>query len=91
MLLFTPVYAGYLASFRALGMRMVESPLLAKGKRLAIDWEGLRTACTERVKVLVFANPHNPCGTVWTREDLQRLLAFARERGVTLVSDEVMS
>ena len=40
-------------------------------------------------KVLLFCNPHNPCGRVWPKEDLQKVADICRRNGVIVVSDEI--
>ena len=40
-------------------------------------------------KVLLFCNPHNPCGRVWPAEDLRRVADICRRNGVIVISDEI--
>jgi aspartate aminotransferase len=49
-------------------------------------WERARTA---RTRAVLVCNPNNPTGTVYAREELEMLLAFCREHGLFLISDEV--
>ncbi|MBS2033761.1 pyridoxal phosphate-dependent aminotransferase [bacterium] len=56
----------------------------------AVDHE-MRLADLEmrpRVRALYFANPNNPDGKVYSREELQRLAAFAQEHDLWVISDE---
>lgn len=53
--------------------------------------EGLAQAVTDRTRVLSVCHPHNPMGTLWSAEEVRAIAAFARERGIALVSDEVWS
>jgi aspartate aminotransferase/aminotransferase len=46
---------------------------------------------TPRTKAIIINNPNNPRGKVFTRAELDRLLALARERGLYLLSDEAYS
>ena len=43
----------------------------------------------ERLRMVIVSSPGNPTGYVMTAEEMQRLLAFCRERGVTLLADEM--
>lgn len=55
-----------------------------------IDFEDLeRRAADPMAKVLLFCNPHNPCGRVWPREDLERVADICRRNGVIVISDEI--
>ncbi|MBG6094390.1 aminotransferase class I/II-fold pyridoxal phosphate-dependent enzyme [Nocardioides luteus] len=51
--------------------------------------EALEAAASEATKVLLLNSPHNPTGTVLTREELETVAAFARDHDLTVVSDEV--
>jgi len=59
----------------------------------APDWsftaEDLHAAFSERTKLFVFANPNNPCGKVFSREELSLIGDACRSRGVIAVTDEV--
>jgi aspartate/methionine/tyrosine aminotransferase len=52
---------------------------------------GLQAALTERTRVIAVCHPHNPLGTLWTPEEVAAIAAFAAERGVAILSDEVWS
>ncbi len=49
-------------------------------------WE---RALTPRSRLVLLCNPNNPTGTVYTREELERVADFCREHGLFLVADEV--
>ncbi|MFT8245449.1 pyridoxal phosphate-dependent aminotransferase [Roseomonas sp. BN140053] len=55
----------------------------------ALALEDLFAAVTERTRAIVVNSPSNPTGWVMPRPDMERLAAFARERGLWIVSDEV--
>ena len=42
-----------------------------------------------RTRALLLCSPHNPTGRVWTRDELQRLAAFAQRHDLVVVSDEI--
>jgi aspartate aminotransferase len=54
-----------------------------------LDMEAIRAACDARTRAVVLSTPSNPTGWVATRQDLEALLAFGRERGIWIISDEV--
>jgi aspartate/methionine/tyrosine aminotransferase len=54
-----------------------------------LDLDRIKAACDHRTRAIVFSTPANPTGWVASREDLQALLAFSRERGIWIISDEV--
>ncbi|NCS72364.1 MAG: pyridoxal phosphate-dependent aminotransferase [Candidatus Magasanikbacteria bacterium] len=61
----------------------------------SIGWkitpEYISSHCTEQTKLLVLNNAANPTGVLYTKEELQALLAAAKSRGLFVVSDEVYS
>jgi hypothetical protein len=61
---------------------------LASG-RYEIDFDALEAAVTPRTRLIVYTSPSNPLGWVATSEDQDRLLDFARRRGLWLLADEV--
>lgn len=54
-----------------------------------LDMDRLEAAMTPRTKILVFSNPHNPTGKVFTREELEQIGGICRRHGVICVVDEV--
>ena len=49
----------------------------------------LDEAWTEKTKVLVFVSPSNPTGAVYTAEEIDAVGAWAAERGVWVLADEI--
>jgi cystathionine beta-lyase len=95
-----PVYPPFYDYVRTEGRQVVEAPLDADGR---LDPATLEAAFAEatgaaaygsgpgsgRRAVLLLCNPHNPTGTVHTREELESALALARRYGVRVVADEI--
>lgn len=53
------------------------------------DHDDLRAAVTDRTKLIVINNPHNPTGTVLPRETLELIVELAHEHDALIVTDEV--
>ncbi|UFN49585.1 pyridoxal phosphate-dependent aminotransferase [Roseomonas sp. OT10] len=51
--------------------------------------EDVFAAVTPRTKAIIVNSPSNPTGWMMPRADMERLVAFARERGIWIISDEV--
>jgi aspartate aminotransferase len=62
-------------------------PTEAGGWRLDLD--RLMAACDGQTRAIFINSPSNPTGWMITREETEALLAFARRRGIWLMSDEV--
>ena len=80
-----PVYAPFYAFVAHDGRRVVNAPLRADGR---LDLDSLEEAFT-RARAYLLCNPHNPTGSVHTREELTAVAALARRFGVRVVSDEI--
>jgi cystathionine beta-lyase len=85
----TPIYPPFLDTIDATGRRLVENRLVDDGTRYAVDVDGLRTVVDKSVRLLMIPNPHNPTGRVFTRAELEAMLAVAVERDLVVVSDEI--
>ncbi|MEG3615479.1 MalY/PatB family protein [Isoptericola haloaureus] len=95
-----PVYPPFYGYTRNEGRRVVEAPLTDAGR---LDLGTLESAFREatgggptstrpgsgRRAVLLLCSPHNPTGTVHTRDELEAVLALAGRYGVRVVADEI--
>ena len=82
-----PFYDSYTACIQMAGGVRVPVTLRAPDFRLDVD--ALRTAVTPRTTTILLNTPHNPTGTVLTREELAAVAELAVERDLTVVTDEV--
>lgn len=88
---FEPYYDSYAACIAMAGGRRVPVTLRAQEDegRFRLDLDELRDAVTERTRLLLINTPHNPTGTVLTREELAAIAELAVERDLLVVTDEV--
>jgi len=86
-----PVYPPFFSSVERTGRGLAEVPLICDGEgRYALDLPGLQEAFARpEVTGFVLCNPHNPTGTVPTRDELVRIEQAARANGVAVISDEI--
>lgn len=84
-----PYYTNYNGFATVAGTRIVPvRTRLDDGFAIPPDAE-LDKLVTERTRMFLLSNPANPTGAVYSREVLERLARWARERGLWLVVDEV--
>ncbi|GAA1320481.1 pyridoxal phosphate-dependent aminotransferase [Nonlabens tegetincola] len=84
-----PFYDSHAAAIAMAGATHVTVPLVPSTRGFAVDRAALETAVTPATKLILVNTPHNPTGTVLTREELG-LIADAAERVDALViTDEV--
>lgn len=87
VLILSPAYNCFFSSIRNNGCEVLESPLTSEFK---VDWQDFEQKCAdEKTTLFLLCNPHNPCGRVWTREELQRMYDICHRHGVTVISDEI--
>ncbi|SMD46182.1 methionine aminotransferase [Aquiflexum balticum DSM 16537] len=55
----------------------------------SVDWGKVKAAITDKTRLIMVNTPHNPCGYVWTQEDLNTLAELIKDREIYVVSDEV--
>ena len=85
--LFSPFYENYNADAILTGAEPVHVPLHPPHYRF--DPAELRAAFARGLKAFVLCNPSNPCGRVFTREELLQIAALAEEFDTWVLTDEV--
>lgn len=90
VLILSPAYNCFFSSVKNNGCEVLESALKRVDLRYEVDWEDFEAKCAdERTTLFLLCNPHNPCGRVWTREELQRMYDICQKHGVIVASDEI--
>lgn len=90
VLLQTPAYNCFFSSIRNQGCEVLENELVREGDTYRIDFDDFERKCAdEKTTVFLLCNPHNPCGRVWTKEELQRMADICRKHHVKVISDEI--
>ncbi|MGW2521822.1 pyridoxal phosphate-dependent aminotransferase [Streptomyces sp. NPDC001617] len=84
-----PYYDSYAACIAMAGGTRVPVTLRPDGGSFRLDLDELRAAVTDRTRLLLVNTPHNPTGTVLTREELTAIAELAVERDLLVVTDEV--
>ena len=84
---FDPTYDVYEPAVRLAGGRCIRVPLSPPLFRF--DWDRVRSALSERTRLIIINNPQNPCCTVADAGDLNALAELVRDRPITILSDEV--
>ncbi|HCB06082.1 MAG TPA: pyridoxal phosphate-dependent aminotransferase [Nocardioides sp.] len=82
-----PYYDSYLAMIQMAGG--VRRPVTLREPDFRLDVDALRAAVTDRTRFVLLNSPHNPTGTVLTREELQAVADLALEHDLVVITDEV--
>jgi aspartate/methionine/tyrosine aminotransferase len=87
VIIFTPAYDSYAPTIRRAGATPVEIAL--KPSEWRIEPEALERSITSRTRAILFNNPHNPTGRLFSDKDLEAVAAVARKHELLVISDEV--
>jgi aminotransferase len=83
-----PCYVSYRATILfAGGIPLAVETKSENGFRLTRTM--LEAKCTPKTKVLMLNFPNNPTGAIMSRQDLEDIAAFARERDLIVITDEI--
>ena len=85
-----PIYTPFMTKVEQNGRTLVMSALKEFDGKYQLDLADIEAKIIEhKVKLYLLCNPHNPGGRVWTRQELEALLALCKKHDVAIVSDEI--
>lgn len=84
-----PVYHPFHLAPGYVGKKLHTFPLIEVENRWTFDFEALEKAITEDTKLFMLCNPYNPAGTVFTREELEKLLNICQRHEIVICADEI--
>ena len=87
VVLFEPYYGYHLNTIFA--MRLEPRYVRLDPPTWTIDFDALDKQVTEDTKVIIVNTPTNPSGKVFSREEIAALCAYAKKRGIVVVTDEI--
>ena len=93
VLLHSPTYIGFTGALTDNGYHIIHSPLVQDENGVwRMDFDDMERKIVEnRIHATVFCSPHNPCGRVWERWELEQAMELFRKHDVYVVSDEIWS
>lgn len=90
MMVMQPVYYPFSEVIKNDGRKLVNCQLRYENNRYSIDFEKMEQMIKEEnVKALIFCNPHNPVGRVWTREEMEKVAEICLKYNVIWMVDEM--
>ena len=84
-----PIYPPFLTAPGNSGRGLVTVPLVAESNRWVIDFDELEKSITPKTRLLLFCNPHNPVGRVFSRQEIVRLVSLCVRHDIIICSDEI--
>ena len=93
VLLHSPTYIGFTGALTNNGFNIVHSPLYIDDQGVwRMDFEDMERKIVEKnIHATVFCSPHNPCGRVWERWELEKAMEIFEKHEVFVISDEIWS
>ncbi len=87
VVVFEPYYDSYAACVALAGARLVTVPL--RGPDFQPDVDELRRAITDRTRLILVNDPHNPTGAVFDESVITEIVRLAERHDAVIVTDEV--
>ena len=88
VIILTPVYYPFDMAVLAKSRKIVYSELIEKDGRYEIDYADLEKKC-KNASALLFCNPHNPVGRVWSEAELKKVAEICCRNDVFIIDDEI--
>ena len=86
VIIIDPAYDAYQPSIELAGGIAVHVSMTPD---FSIDWQQVQDAITPRTRGIIVNSPHNPTGSVLTRQDLEALAQLTEQHDLVVISDEV--
>src|SRR5690606_36762934 len=87
VLIFKPAYDCYEPAITINGGKPVAIQLVTPG--YSINWDEVKHQISDKTKMIIINTPHNPSGTVLSKDDMLKLQALTEGTNILVLSDEV--
>ncbi len=87
VILLEPAYDSYSTVVELCGGTVV--PYQLKYPDYSVDWAEFAEHITDKTRLIIINNPHNPTGTIWSKSDWEQLEQLVQDRDLYVISDEV--
>lgn len=84
-----PIYHHFFSVHNKADNELLTVPLHKVADRWTYDLDAMAAAITPKTRLFMLCSPHNPTGTVFTREELAAVCELARQNNIVVVSDEI--
>jgi methionine aminotransferase len=87
VIVFEPAYDSYIPNILVNGAVPVLIPLRFPG--YSIPWDEVKSRLTNRTKMIMINSPHNPTGSIISKQDIEQLRTLVSNTNIFILSDEV--
>ncbi len=93
VLLHSPTYIGFTHALEDNGYHIIHSPLAKDAQGVyRMNLADMEQKIVEhKIHTAIFCSPHNPCGRVWERWELEQAMQLYQKHDVFVISDEIWS
>ena len=93
VLLHSPTYIGFTMSLENNGRKIIHTQLVQDEDGIwRMDYEDMDAKLKQyKIHVAIFCSPHNPCGRVWEREEIEKAMEVYKNNDCIVISDEIWS
>ena len=93
ILVHSPTYVGFTHALGDIGYKLVHSPLKLDEQGIwRMDFEDMeKKIVANKIHCAIFCSPHNPCGRVWERWEIEQAMELYKKHDVFVISDEIWS
>lgn len=93
MLLHAPTYIGFTMSLENNGRKIIHSQLIQDENGIwRMDYEDMDAKLKQyKIHLAVFCSPHNPCGRVWEKWEIEKAMEVYKNNDCIVISDEIWS
>lgn len=93
VLLHSPTYIGFTRVLQNNGRRIILSDLVQDEEGVwRMDYADMDKKLKEhKIHLAIFCSPHNPCGRVWEREEIEKAMEVYENNDCLVISDEIWS
>ncbi|MGQ9547449.1 MAG: MalY/PatB family protein [Roseiflexus sp.] len=89
----TPVYPPFLTAPVNQGrvVQMAELEMVPNGRTFGyrVDYDRMHATVTDRTRLFILCNPHNPTGEAYRQDELMRMAEFCEHHDLIICSDEI--
>ncbi|MEO1030292.1 MAG: methionine aminotransferase [Bacteroidota bacterium] len=87
VLIFKPAYDCYQPAIEVNGGKTI--PIQLSAPDYKIEWNEVSSKVSSNTKMIIINSPHNPSGTIWSKEDMLQLQKLTDDTNIIVLSDEV--
>ncbi|WP_299102317.1 methionine aminotransferase [uncultured Winogradskyella sp.] len=87
VIIFKPAYDCYQPAIELNGGKTISIQLSAPNYN--VNWDEVASKVSSKTKMIIINTPHNPSGTIWSKDDMLQLQKLTKDTDIIVLSDEV--